>query len=160
MATSNLPGLSCATTCTATATTGTAIRLTASPSAGAVFVGWGGDCRGTSLTCTLAVSNRPLTISARFTTQPPVRLTITLGTDSEGWMKVTAGGVAATCRPRSGKPVTCSYALPHGAQVVLDPVEFVSTWGSGPCAGTAPEEPCVFIASDDVKLIVNVFRKP
>jgi hypothetical protein len=35
---------------------GTVVTLTANPVTGARFIGWGGACSGTALTCTVAMS--------------------------------------------------------------------------------------------------------
>jgi hypothetical protein len=41
-------GINCGTACTSSYTSGTMVRLTATPSAGATFTSWGGSCTGTS----------------------------------------------------------------------------------------------------------------
>lgn len=59
--TSSPAGISCGVDCTETLAQGAFITLTATPSSGAVFAGWGGDCTGTG-TCSLSMtSNRNLT---------------------------------------------------------------------------------------------------
>ena len=52
--TSSPPGILCGEDCSDTYTAGTRVTLTATPTAGSVFVGWGGACSGT-LICTLSL---------------------------------------------------------------------------------------------------------
>jgi hypothetical protein len=47
---SNPPGISCGTTCSASFNYNTAVTLTAAASTGSTFTGWGGACSGTG-TC-------------------------------------------------------------------------------------------------------------
>jgi len=57
--TNNAAGISCTsagTSCTASLAAGATLILTATPDAGAPWKGWGGDCLGTSLTCTVTMS--------------------------------------------------------------------------------------------------------
>ncbi|HMC67892.1 MAG TPA: hypothetical protein VKJ07_01950, partial [Mycobacteriales bacterium] len=53
--TSNVGGINCGATCSATYADGTVVTLTASVGSGSNFVGWSGDCSGTSTTCTLTM---------------------------------------------------------------------------------------------------------
>ena len=62
---SNPSGISCGGTCSASYASGTAVTLTATPSSGATFSGWGGACAGTSTTCTLTLSQTQ-SVSASF----------------------------------------------------------------------------------------------
>ncbi len=48
-------GISCGSTCTAGFASGTQVTLTATPSNGATFSGWGGACAGTSTTCAVTM---------------------------------------------------------------------------------------------------------
>ncbi len=59
-------GISCPGTCSRQFGEGTLLQLTASPSAGNVFGGWGGDCAGTEgLVCEVSVTTA-LGVSATF----------------------------------------------------------------------------------------------
>jgi hypothetical protein len=46
-------GISCGRQCVSDFTVGTSVTLTATPSRKHQFLGWSGDCSGTSLTCTV-----------------------------------------------------------------------------------------------------------
>ncbi len=76
-------GNSCGTNCYAYAS-GTAVRLTATPSSGDTFAGWSGACAGTG-TCTLTMSqNQNVTASFGLPVPPPSNLTGTwIGSFSE-----------------------------------------------------------------------------
>jgi Divergent InlB B-repeat domain len=52
--TSTAPGIICGGTCDATFLATASVTLTATPAAGSVFIGWGGDCSG-ALTCSMAM---------------------------------------------------------------------------------------------------------
>jgi M6 family metalloprotease-like protein len=54
--TSSPAGINCTPTCFASFATGSTVTLTATPAAGSTFIGWGGDCAGTS-TCTVSMNN-------------------------------------------------------------------------------------------------------
>ncbi|MGA2746884.1 MAG: alkaline phosphatase family protein [Candidatus Sulfotelmatobacter sp.] len=53
--TSTPPGISCPSTCTASFSSGTSVKLTAAPATGASFAGWSGACKGTG-SCTLTMN--------------------------------------------------------------------------------------------------------
>lgn len=54
--TSSPAGIDCGSTCSAGFAGATQVTLTAAPTNGAAFAGWGGACAGTSTTCTLTMS--------------------------------------------------------------------------------------------------------
>ncbi|QQS61731.1 MAG: hypothetical protein IPN70_02270 [Candidatus Moraniibacteriota bacterium] len=53
---SNPSGINCGTTCSKTLPQNTKVTLTASPQSGNTFEGWTGDCRGTSKTCSVSLT--------------------------------------------------------------------------------------------------------
>ncbi|OHB14620.1 MAG: hypothetical protein A2431_04180 [Candidatus Zambryskibacteria bacterium RIFOXYC1_FULL_39_10] len=64
-------GINCGTGCSSQSSnflSGTSVTLTASPSSGRIFTGWGGSCSGNG-TCTIIVSN-PATVFANFAIDP------------------------------------------------------------------------------------------
>src|ERR1700730_12589104 len=52
--TSNLGGINCGQTCSASIAPGTSVALTATPNSGSTFGGWSGACSGTG-TCTVVI---------------------------------------------------------------------------------------------------------
>ena len=54
--TSSPAGISCGSTCTASYTSGTSVKLTAKAASGSAFLSWGGACSGTRTTCTVSMS--------------------------------------------------------------------------------------------------------
>jgi uncharacterized repeat protein (TIGR02543 family) len=57
--------ISCGSTCSQTFTSPTSVTLTATPSSGDTFTGWGGACSGTATTCTVTVSGS-VSVTASF----------------------------------------------------------------------------------------------
>jgi len=68
--TSSPAGITCGAICLTTFASGTAVTLTATASAGSRFVGWSGDCAGTS-TCTLALTTDHLAAASFAAAQVP-----------------------------------------------------------------------------------------
>ena len=67
--TSSPGGINCAGNCSASFNTGASVTLTAVPSTGSTFSGWGGDCSGLSA-CVVAMGSAR-NVSASFTIAPP-----------------------------------------------------------------------------------------
>ncbi len=59
-------GIDCGKICSAKVTQGNSLTFTAIPAAGKQFTGWSGDCAGTAVSCTIAVS-KGLSVQANFT---------------------------------------------------------------------------------------------
>ena len=64
------PGIDCGLTCSGLFPVGSGVTLTAQPSTGSMFTGWGGACSGTSTTCTVSVT-QAASVSATFEASLP-----------------------------------------------------------------------------------------
>jgi len=68
--TSSPPGISCGAICPSTFPLSTPVVLTANPSAGSRFSGWGGACSGNASTCTVRILG-DRSVTATFSKNPP-----------------------------------------------------------------------------------------
>ncbi len=64
--TSSPAGINCGADCAKNYATGASVTLTATPTNGSTFAGWGGGCSGTATTCTITMS-AARTVTATFT---------------------------------------------------------------------------------------------
>jgi hypothetical protein len=107
---------------------GTQVTLTATPAAHSRFVGWSGDCAGTS-TCTLTISGSALAIA----TFVPITHVVTVAASGQG--TVTDRSNQLSCTSQGG---TCSASFNEASTVTLiaNPAQgaFFSRW-SGACVG-------------------------
>src|SRR5206468_12237365 len=124
------PGdINCGASCTASLASGTVVVLTATPSAGSVFLGWsGGGCTGTG-PCTVTMS-AATTVTATFT--PTFLLTVTRSGAGTGTVTGTPGDINCGA--------TCTASFASGAVVVLTATPGAETgsagWRGGGCTGT------------------------
>src|SRR3984957_13969756 len=104
-------GINCGTACTASFASGTQIVLTATPTNGSTFAGWGaGPCEGTG-TCTLTIT-AATTVVANFTASAN-NFTLTVTEAGSGSGTVTSAPAGIVC------PETCSASFASGTQVTL-----------------------------------------
>jgi uncharacterized repeat protein (TIGR02543 family) len=137
------PGIDCPTDCSEQYSQGQNVQLTAAPGTGMTTT-WGGDCSGTTTTCSLAMSaNRNVTVT--FSATPPVQRTLTVSVSGNG--KVT--GVGIDC------PSDCTQTYNSGTTVQLTAAPgagLTTTWG-GACSGTGTT--CSVVMSADRTVSAN-----
>ncbi|MGA7623142.1 MAG: choice-of-anchor D domain-containing protein [Candidatus Acidiferrales bacterium] len=129
--TSSPGGISCPETCSATFAGDTQVTLTATPNAGSIFTGWGGDiCEGTGA-CTFTITAND-SVSANFASGG-VSLTVTEAGTGTGTVKSVPSGI--NC------PSACSANFASGAQVTLTASAAQGStfggWSGAGCSGTA-----------------------
>ena len=92
-------GLACATDCSgasASFSSSAAITLTAQPSSGSVFAGWGGSCTGTG-SCTIPAGSSDVNVTASFTLNGGAPRTVTLVKGGDGAGSVSSSPSGLTC---------------------------------------------------------------
>lgn len=122
-------GIDCGSTCALSYDAGTAISLTATPNAGSVFSGWGGDCSGTGA-CVLGMDANHA-VTATFGAQAS---SYTLSVTRTGSGTVTSSPKGISCGS------TCSKTFKTGTSVTLTakPARKHRFLGwTGACSGTA-----------------------
>lgn len=138
--TSNPAGIDCGATCTGSFPAGTLVTLTASPSNGSEFIGWGGACAGTLTSCSITL-NASNAVNTEFRLK---NYTVTVAVDGNGAGSVTSSPTGISC------PGMCAMSVPYGTQVTLSGAQSgVSTflgWAGGGCTGTAG---CAFVVTGD-----------
>src|SRR3990172_7231143 len=103
-------GISCGTDCSEPYPNGTAVTLTATPAAGAVFGGWSGGCTGIgSCTVTMTVAR---SVTATFNVQT-FTLTVTKAGTGSGTVASTPAGISCG--------TDCSQPYASGTAVTLTP---------------------------------------
>ena len=108
---------------------GLVVTLTATPTAGSVFAGWGGACTGTGA-CNVTM-DAAKNVTATFNVQQ-FALTIAKTGGGAGVVTSTPGGIDCGA--------TCSANFNSGASVALGAApsadSFFAGWGGGGCSGT------------------------
>jgi hypothetical protein len=122
--------ISCGSKCVAYYSAGSTVTLTASAGSGNAFVGWGGACAGSQVSCTVT-PNEALTVTAAFAP------TVSLSVSTSGKGAVTAPQVGIDC----GAGGKCSAPVVAGTTATFTATpaagfRFVN-WSAG-CAGTSP----------------------
>jgi uncharacterized repeat protein (TIGR02543 family) len=142
--------------CTQQVATGTAVTLTAKPTTGYTFAGWGGACSGTSLTCTVTV-NSSTSVSANFALAKP---TLTISPSNLGI--VTGSGFNCSSGNAFG-PVgwICERQFDAGTTVTLTAspnVGYTFAGWSGACSGTSPT--CTVTVNSSTSVTPSFVAKP
>jgi hypothetical protein len=135
--------ISCGNKCSASYVAGATVTLSASPSSGSVFAGWGGACSGNQLTCTVNV-NEALNVTVTFKTL----FTLSVSSSNRGTVVSAPSGIdcGKTCSAKvaQGTTVTLTATPPSGAKF---------TGWSGACSGTALT--CNLVIANDTKVLAN-----
>lgn len=155
-------GIDCGADCSAQYSAATTVTLTATPAAGRVFGGWGGDCSGTSRTCTLSMQ-QARTVTASFNAPPPSSFTLAVAVTGNGAVRSQPAGIdcGSTCNaPFAANTSVTLSATPAAGQVF-------SGWG-GACTGAglactvtmsqARSVSAVFAAAPPVQRTLTVTR--
>jgi secreted trypsin-like serine protease len=133
--TSSPTGINCGSDCSHSYLDGTDVTLTADPDAGESFVTWGGACSGSSLQCTVPMTqSRSVTAEFSATTPTPTH-TLVVSTGGTGSGTVTSAPAGINCGS------DCSENYDEGTEVALAAsATSDSTFGgwSGACSGTGP----------------------
>jgi hypothetical protein len=126
---SNLTGISCPSTCSATYNVGTQVELTATPATGWVFSSWGGACQFSSGNICAVTMNGATSATATFA--PAVSLSVSV--------TGTGTGIVGSSPPGISCGSTCIANFAQGSQVILstEPIggSVFSSWG-GACSGS------------------------
>jgi hypothetical protein len=121
--------IDCGASCSTVMNAGSSITLIATPAVGNAFVGWSGDCTGSSSTCTVNI-DAAKTVSASFV---PIKYTLSVSKTNATYGSVTSNPAGINCG------ATCSSQFNQGASVTLTATPARShkfTGWTGACAGT------------------------
>ncbi len=138
--TSSSTGIACtessAGTCTADASVGTTVTLTATSGEGDVLAGWMGACGGTATTCAIAVTPATADISVTAVFVPvSTSLAVLFTGDGRGSITSSPSGIACATGD------TCTGAFVPQTTVALTATpstDSIFTGWSGGCTGSAP----------------------
>jgi hypothetical protein len=150
--TSNPTGINCGADCTENYTSGTSVTLTAAPASGWSFSSWGGDCSGTSTTCTITI-NSAKNVTVTFTQNPPTTYPLNISAIS-GSGTVTSNPTGINC----GADCTENYTSGTSVTLTAAPASgwSFSSWG-GDCSGTSTT--CT-ITMNSAKNVTATFTQP
>lgn len=148
--TSSPGSIDCGTACETSFDSGTAVTLTAEPSAGSEFRGWGGACSGTAVTCTVRMDGtRGVTASFGGATSHPIATTLA----GQGRVESTPVGIACGS--------TCSASFPVNGRVTLNATPapgWVFVGWSGSCTGS--ERACALTLSAPATVLATFAEAP
>lgn len=142
-------GINCGSTCTASFSTGSSVKLTATPTNNSTFTGWTGGCTGTATTCTVSMTVAK-TVTATFAPGPKVRLSVVKSGTNGGL--VLSAPIGINCGP------TCAFDFALNGKVTLSALPFstsvFSGWG-GACSGTSTSCTVTMNAAKSVTAVFN-----
>lgn len=132
-------GISCDARCIADFAPDSTVTLTASPAAGQLFTSWGGDCAGTTPTCTVTMQ-AARTVTASFNAPAASTVSLAVSVSGGGSLRSTPAGIDCGSN--------CTAAFPADTSVVLNATPFVGQvqtgWG-GACVGAG--QTCTVVMS-------------
>lgn len=155
-------GIACGADCSERFDPATSVTLTATPAAGRVFTGWGGDCSGSAGSCTLSMQ-QARTVTASFNTPPPSTFPLAVTVTGNGTVRSQPAGIDCGS--------TCNAAFAASTSVVLSATpaagQVLTGWG-GACTGAgqsctvtmsqARSVSAVFAAAPPVQRALSVTR--
>ena len=155
--TCTLSNLAASGTCTFAYALNTSVTVTQSPTAGSVFMNWGGACTGTG-TCQVPLS-QSRSVQALYRLAVPGSITILSGSGTgNGSVSSSPGGLA--CAIANGvKSGICRAIFPVGSTVTLIPIAnsgYTFTGFSGSCSGMT----CVMTVPENGDLTVTANFTP
>jgi hypothetical protein len=143
--------------CIATYVAGTVVTLSATPSIGSVFDGWGGACSGASV-CSVTVS-QARSVTARFVTRN-FALTLSAAGDGGGTIATDEGASPElSCQASAGRATgACTAVYPAGSVLTLTATPGAGSrfggW-SGACSGN---ESCT-VTLDQARAVAATFER-
>jgi hypothetical protein len=150
---SDPPGITaCAATCSANFATGTRVNLTATPSSGSSFAGWGGACDGGGGCSVVMNGNRSVTA----TFNPPVSMSLlTVQKTGTGSGRINSKPNGIDCGNICAVPFATESAVT--LTVDPDPGSTFTGWVTGPCVAGVQ---CVVVMSTDQTIVAQFDLAP
>jgi len=143
---------SCAATCTANFVIGARVDLTATPSNGSTFDGWGGACNGMGACNVNMDGNR--TVTATF--NPPLNVSrLTIQKTGTGSGRIASNPNGIDC----GSNCVALFATGSTVRLTVnpDPGSTFTGWTTGPCMLGVP---CVVVMDTDQTIVANFDLAP
>ena len=146
MISSNPAGINCGQTCSASFSSGSAITLTATPTANSFFAGWSGACSGTGV-CNVTLTQNT-SVKAEFSASPV--LAVTLAGTGQGSVSSSPAGISCGS--------TCKADFDPGTEVTLTATAGTNSsfagW-TGACTGGSSSCVVTLSASEQVTAVFN-----
>ncbi|MFT3698765.1 MAG: Ig-like domain-containing protein [Kofleriaceae bacterium] len=155
--------ISCGTGCSTTSAQfvdGTQVQLTATPSSGSTFVGWGGSCSGTATTCTVTMSGA-MNVTAQFAGAPATIAATGGASQTTSVSTAFAQPLAVTVSDANGTPVpgvSVAYTKPgSGASATMASSATTSSSGVASVSATANATPGAYTVTATAGSVSTTF---